>query len=244
MLKNLHIVLVETRFPENIGAVARASANFGQCPIHLVQPERWDKEKAIPLATKQGALLLETISIHENLANAVKNSIFCVGTTARIGGRRRDLLSPKDAAKEIIQHLMDDDHVSLILGPEDRGLENHHLDLCQRTVCIPTVPGCSSLNLGQAALIILYECFLALPKIPKPQKKDKKGLSRRINSAERQLLHIHLKTALMHLDVLQKDNPDFFFLPLAHILDKVNLRRHEMDLIMGICRQINTFSKK
>lgn len=49
MFDLLNIVLVEPRFPENIGSVARASANFGSAPISLVKPEMWEIEKASPL---------------------------------------------------------------------------------------------------------------------------------------------------------------------------------------------------
>ena len=237
MLENLHIILVETRFPENIGAAARASANFGNAPLHLVQPERWDKEKALPLATKQGLELLDTIQIHESLAKAVAHTTFCIGTTARTGGFRREILSPRKCAKEITQRLLAHEKVSLVFGPEDRGLENNHLDLCQRLVCIPTAH-CSSLNIAQAVLLMLYECFLLMPKVKNKTKKDKGALSRKITNEERALLHDNLKTTLTDLDVIHSDNPDYFFLPMARFLDRADVRRHEMDMLMGVCRQI------
>ena len=50
----LQVVLVQTRFPENIGMAARACVNMGSRSIRLVAPERWDREKARPLATPKG----------------------------------------------------------------------------------------------------------------------------------------------------------------------------------------------
>ena len=50
----LQVVLVQTRFPENIGMAARACVNMGSHSIRLVAPERWDREKARPLATPKG----------------------------------------------------------------------------------------------------------------------------------------------------------------------------------------------
>ncbi len=240
MLRSLHIILVETRFPENIGAVARASANFGNAALHLVQPERWDKEKALPLATKQGIELLDSIKIHENLANAVSHTSFCIGTTARTGGCRRDILNPRECAYEIVERLNSGEEVSLVFGPEDRGLENNHLDLCQRIVSIPTAPECSSLNIAQAVLLLLYECFLLVPKEKNKTKKDKGALSRRINNKERLLLHDKVKKSLTTLEVIHDTNPDYFFLPMARFLDRADVRRHEMDMLMGVCRQIDT----
>ena len=40
VMRRLRLVLVRTRFPENVGTAARASANFGHAPLYLVTPER------------------------------------------------------------------------------------------------------------------------------------------------------------------------------------------------------------
>lgn len=243
MFNLLNIVLVETRFPENIGAVARASANFGSAPISLVNPEMWEIEKAKPLATKQGIMLLENIQVYKTLDKAITESTLCIGTSARLGGVRREVLTPKECAKEIFRYLSKGEKVSLIFGPEDRGLENHHLELCQKLVTIPTAPQCSSLNLAQAVVLILYELFDIIPQKQKTRKKDKGAISRRITSEERILLHNKIKQVLIDIDVIQKDNPDYFFIPMARFLDKKEIRRHEMDMLLGICRQVERLGK-
>lgn len=252
MFEKLNLVLVETRFPENIGSIARASANFGNCPIRLVQPERWDRVKALPLATKQGSQILDGITLYENLASAVSKSMFCVGTSARTGGFRREVLTPQECAKEIIAHLEEGEEVSLIFGPEDRGLENEHLELCQRLVCIPTDKTSSSLNIAHAAVVLLYECFTTVPKscekcLQGKQDRTKKGkgaFSRRITNEERVLLHEKIKKSLVDLEVIQAQNPEYFFQPMARFLDRSDIRRHEMDLILGICRQLQNHKEK
>ena len=58
-LAGLVVVLVRTRFPENVGAVARACLNMGVAEIRLVTPELWDIEKALPMATLHARHLLE-----------------------------------------------------------------------------------------------------------------------------------------------------------------------------------------
>ena len=52
LLQGLEVVLVKTRFPENIGMAARACVNMGCPTFRLVDPDRWDREKARPLATR------------------------------------------------------------------------------------------------------------------------------------------------------------------------------------------------
>ena len=43
----LQVVLVQTRFPENIGMAARACVNMGGHSIRLVAPERWEMLMAL-----------------------------------------------------------------------------------------------------------------------------------------------------------------------------------------------------
>lgn len=80
--------------------------------------------------------------------------------------------------------------------------------------------------------------FLALPDAPRVP--DLGALSRRITQEERDILHRTLKETLLELDFLKAGNPDYFFLPMARFLDRADMRRHEMDMFMGICRQIRS----
>ena len=59
---------------------------------------------------------------------------------------------------------------------------------------------------------------------------------------ERDVLFRTLKETLMDINTLPRDNPDHFFLPLARFFDRADLRRHEMDIFMGICRQMARLS--
>ncbi len=159
-LHNLEMVLVKSRFPENIGMIARACANMGAGGITLVQPELWNAEKARPLATAKGQHLLESIRLESDLRDAVAPYALVVGTTARTGGWRKQLLHPSQAAQEIVAALQEGERVALMMGPEDRGLNNEEIECCQRLVTIPTAHA-ASLNVAQASLILLYECFKA-----------------------------------------------------------------------------------
>ncbi len=230
----LRVVLTRPRFPENIGAAARAAANFGVDDLVLVQPERWDRDKALPMATAQGAPVLDKARLVDTLAEAVADCTLVAATTARLGGWRRNPVRPRQAAEDIAARLAEGENAALVFGPEDKGLANADLECCNRLIAIPTAPEASSLNLAQAVLLVLYECFLArAPSAPRGGE-----LSRRVRQDERDLLYATLKQTLTDIDFLQADNPDYFFLPLARFFDRADLRRHEMDLFMGLCRQI------
>ncbi len=233
----LQVVLAGTRCPENIGMAARACANMGVPGLILAAPEWWDEEKARPLATAQGAEILKNIRVEPNLSDAVKESTLIIGTTARTGGWRREILKPAQAAKEVRAALFGGGRVSIVFGPEDRGLSNEDSQLCGRLVRIPTTQA-ASLNVAQAVLLMLYECRLAMPERAVSAAASNEHSPRFTTQAEMSLLLEHLRALLLDIDFLHGDNPDYFMQPLRRLLARGRLRRHEFDLLMGICRQM------
>lgn len=264
LLQGLDVVLVQTRFPENIGMAARACVNMGCEHISLVEPERWLRNKASPLATPKGQALLDGITIHDSLAEAVADSALVIGTTARRGGWRQAMLSPERCAAEVAACLRQGGRVSLVFGPEDRGLDNAAITQCHRLVCIPTDPAASSLNLAQAVLIVLYACAAAMREagrseagaaaggephgprnVPQPEpiapaslagKED--GHGPLASAADQERLMAALREMLLRIDYLHGDNPDYFLMPWRRLFGRARLRRHEYDALMGMCRQV------
>lgn len=237
MLKNLRVVLVKTRFPENIGMAARACANMGCHDIVLVQPERWDIEKALPLATGKSENLLYGIRVVQSLHDALESSVYTIGTTARTGGWRQEIISPEAAAVESATKLISNNVVSLVFGPEDRGLNNEEIMQCQRLVTIPTA-GFSSLNLAQSVLLMLYECHKQVRHLERKEASCTLPQSSAITFAEQERLIDNIRDTLLRLDVLHGDNPDYFLMPWRRFLGRVELHRREYDALMGCCRQI------
>lgn len=243
MPDNITVVLVRPRFPENIGSVARAMANFGGSRLILVEPRNLDLDKARKTATVHAAHLVDTGAIVPDLATALAECHAAYGTTARTGGWRQAMVAPRRAAEEIRQRRSQGQGVALVFGPEDRGLENAEVALCTRLVHIPTAPELSSLNLAQAALLMLYECHAAtLPQpgpVPEAVPADAGESGPGISMAEQQALFGAMQQALTAIDVLKQPNPDYWMLPLRRFFAKVRLRRGEFNLLMGICRQVN-----
>ncbi|WP_308620408.1 RNA methyltransferase [uncultured Desulfovibrio sp.] len=240
-LNAVEVVLVRTRFPENIGMAARACANMGCSRLCLVAPERWEMEKARPLATPKGLPVLEGTRVAPTLAEAVAGSGLVMGTTARLGGWRKSVLTADQAASVAAQAMRAGNGISLVFGSEDRGLSNEELLLCHRLVTIPTEGAASSLNLAQAVLILLYECSRALrdrgTRAALPEPESAPG-ARGITAAEQERLMESFKAMLLTLDVLHGGNPDYFLLPWRRLFGRARLRRHEYDALMGLCRQV------
>ena len=245
-LRHLEIIMVGTKFPENIGMAARACANTGCGRLTLVNPVWWDREKARPLATAKGEPLLDAVEVKPSLADALGPNVMTYGTTARTGGWRRGLLTPEQAAAEIAPLLHEGSPVAIVFGCEDRGLSNVDIEQCQRLVTIPTAGEASSLNLAQAILILTYECMKAVSREdPQPALGNDPGQqSRRITHEEQALLYAKLKETLLAIDYLKDDNPDYFLMPLRRFLGKSGLRRHGRGHAHGhLCCQVNNLRK-
>lgn len=242
-LDALEVILVRTRFPENIGMAARACANMGCSHLCLVAPERWDLEKARPLATPKGQHLLENIRIVPTLADAVARSNLVMGTTARLGGWRKSIIDAENAGSLVADAIISGQRVALVFGSEDRGLGNEELLLCQRLATIPTTDEAKSLNLAQAVLILLYECARAwriASQSPhtKIQEDPIPGSGKIITATENERLMADFKAMLLMLDALHGGNPDYFLLPWRRLFGRAQLRRHEYNALMGLCRQV------
>lgn len=229
-LDNLAVVLLKTRFPENVGMAARACVNMGCKNLILIQPERWDPLKAEPLATPKGMLLIKNIRLYDSPDKALAPFNLVVGTTARTGGVIRKTSTPETVAAQL-SATGQGKKIALLFGPEDRGLTNAELCSCQALMRIPTASEASSLNLAQAVLLALYEF--------RKQGIGREVRQRRlITQAERSLLEQALRETLLDLDWLPGANPDHFFQLWRNLLARLDLARHEYDALMGFCRQI------
>src|SRR5215472_11454707 len=77
------VVLVEPQLGENIGAAARAMANFGLSQLRLVRPRQgWPNDKARMMATGAGQVL-DQAALYPTLAAAIADCSFLLATTAR-----------------------------------------------------------------------------------------------------------------------------------------------------------------
>jgi TrmH family RNA methyltransferase len=160
---HITLVLHQPRFAENIGASARAAWNMGLSHIILVNPEDTDWERMTKLSTHVARGLLEKMETYSSLAEALAPFHYIVGTTSRLGGQRKEVIGPSQAAEKI-RSLGHQNRIAILFGPENRGLSNEELRFCHSTVHIPTASA-SSLNLAQAVLILSYEIFLAHQEI-------------------------------------------------------------------------------
>ena len=152
---NLRVVLVAARNPLNIGAAARAMSNFGFLHLRLVTP--------YPVAFREArsavgaSVLLASAEEHRSAAEAVADCALVVGTTAIHGRELQHALRRLEHGVQLIRKQLAISRVALLFGSEKRGLSNRDLSHCHWLMRIPTREEHSSMNLGQAVAVCLYE---------------------------------------------------------------------------------------
>ncbi len=152
----LEVVLVSPRNPLNIGAAARAMANFGFARLTVVAPypPHWREARSAVGAPHVLRGANETAS----LAEAVAASTLVVGTGTLARRKPQQPVVPLPALAPLLRrHIAQGGRVALVFGPEKRGLTRGDLSHCHLLVEIPTDARQPSMNLGQAVAVCLYE---------------------------------------------------------------------------------------
>ncbi len=153
------VVLVEPQLGENIGAAARAMANFGLSRLRLVRPlQGWPNERARVMAAGADRVL-DGAQLFGSLGDAIGDCSFVLATTARNHDQAKPVVSAETAASEMVPRVAAGESVAIVFGRERIGLENHEVGLADRIVTLPVNPAFASLNLAQAVVVVAYEWF-------------------------------------------------------------------------------------
>ena len=160
------IVLSHTQMGENAGAAARAMKNFGLTDLRLIAPKfEWPNDRAQILASGAGDIL-ERATLYPDAAAGLSGFHLILATTARGRDVVRDILTPEEAARRLRAAAAAGQRTAILFGGERAGLDNDEISLCDALITIPTAPlpqvketeiKASSLNLGQAVLLLGYE---------------------------------------------------------------------------------------
>ena len=150
-------VLVRPQMGENIGAAARAMANFGLSRMRVVGPrDGWPNPRAVAMASGAGRLL-DTAMLSDDLAGAIGDCHLVLATTARPRGLVKDVLTPESAMTLARERIAGGERVAVLFGPERAGLENEDIAQANAIVSVPVDPAFPSLNLAQCVLLMAYE---------------------------------------------------------------------------------------
>jgi tRNA/rRNA methyltransferase len=148
-------ILVRPQVPQNVGAAARAIKTMGFSELRIVNSTAHKKDQAQWLA-HGAADVLDNAAAYASLADALSDCDFAVGTTARRRGRRADYLAPEALCKILAGKGKTVRRAAIVFGPEEAGLSNEEIDLCDIVSSIPMKTRFPSLNLGQAVMLYAY----------------------------------------------------------------------------------------
>ncbi len=126
--------------------------------------------------------------------------------------------------------------VAVLFGPESTGLTEADRRACDRFLRVPTSPACPSLNLSHAVAITLGALTASRMKSGEAERadlapaRDRKGLLDR------------MKTVLLEIGYLNRQNPDAIFDEVRLLFGRAELRKREVSLLLGLIRQIEWVS--
>jgi len=175
------VVLVGPQLGENIGAAARAMANFGLSRLRLVAPRQaWPNAKARMMAAGADRIL-DGAELYDTLEAAIADCTFVFAATARAHDQAKPVVGAAEAAASMAPRVAAGEPVAVVFGRERNGLENDEVALADRILTLPVNPAFASLNLAQAIVIVAYEWFklasgaklpFAMPEKSAPAPKE------------------------------------------------------------------------
>jgi tRNA/rRNA methyltransferase len=235
VLGNFAFVLVRPLKPGNVGAAARALKNMGLADLRLVAPRADAGGRAAAAMAVHAGDLLRGARRYDGLAEALADRTLAVGTTCRPGLYRSGVVGLREAAAQLVAEAAAN-RVAIIFGPEDTGLINRELKLCQRLVTIPTAAEYPSLNLAQAVMLVAYELLIATGTA-----RELPAAEPRAPTAAVDAMMERLSEALVSIGFLPADNPEHIMFALRAVVGRAGIGVRELDILSGIARQIRWF---
>ncbi len=238
------VILARPQLGENIGAAARAMANFGLSDLRLVAPrDPWPNERAWSMAA--GALsIVEGATVFDRLEEALGDLQIVYATTARARGVSKPVLTPAAAAGRLRAAAAEGVKTGLLFGSERAGLDNDEVALATALITIPTSPDFASLNLGQAVLLNAYEWWKTGDATP-AARIDHGPLAAPATRADMIHLFEHLEDELLKSGFLYPpDKVDSMRLNLRAMLSRAELTDQEVRTLRGVIVSLTRGKKR
>jgi len=241
MLSQMRIVLISPSGPANIGAVCRAMANMGLSELVITAPRCDVRDAAAVGYAAHGYPVLDGARVVPDIPAALAGCVRSYATSSKLGlYRRQAAITPAEAAPEALTAAAGG-RVAFVFGREDYGLQNRELLHFDRIVSIPAAETYPVLNLAASVAVMCYElrrAWLALEgRAALPMAID----SGPATSETKQLMFERLFDALEAVGFLFGQNPDHLKYALRHLLGRVDLSVNEVDVLIGMARQIRWY---
>ena len=231
-IRNLAVVCVRPQGSGNLGSIARVMRNFGFRELVLVAPRCEIDEDSFRMACHAGDMLRAARTV-DSLAALDPEFHGFIGTCGRLDPSVHGEPMEPAGLPGAVAGLAPPSRLALLLGPEDHGLSNTELKRCRWIVRIPADPEYPSLNIAQAAAVLLYELSGRGRPHPEPP------LPLRVASAaEMEQLFSQLRRLLLDVGFLHRNNPERIMYPLRRLLFRSGPEEREVRILRGIVRQL------
>lgn len=238
-LQRVPIVLFEPTDAVNIGGVVRAMANTGFTRLRLTNPVTFDPRNVVGVA-HYTQHIINAAATYPALPEAVADAHLVIGFTGKHQRVKRNVLPFAQALATIAERAQAGDTVALVFGREDVGLTNLALDSCHMATTIPTNPAYPSLNLAQAALLVLYGLFQRAGGGEQPLRPPRRP-SPPAPTALIEDLFADLERALDAIGYLESRSRVSAMRSLRAALYRASLDTREASLIRSICLEIRRY---
>ncbi|MEO1133509.1 MAG: RNA methyltransferase [Cyanobacteria bacterium J06639_1] len=231
-LASVRVVLVEPAGALNLGSIARVMKNMGVSDLWLVAPRCHPSDREAVQMAVHAAEVLENARRVSSLAEAIAGCQWVVGTAGRLHPSDFATTSPREQLSQLVKA----NRVpgAIVFGPEDRGLNNRELAVCQHHVTIPSSDSYPSLNLAQAVGICLYElrmaCLTALPVLPNSGDT--------VPADVMEGFYGHLEALLLKIGYLHPHTAQRKLEKFRRLFNRARLTKPEVALLRGVVRQL------
>ena len=241
------IILANPQMGENIGATARAMLNFGMTELRLIAPrDGWPNERAEAMSS--GAFdMMAPVQVFSRTEDAIADLHMVYATTARERDMVKPAYSARQAASQIVDRVQSRQKTGIIFGGERAGLNNDDIALSHYIIQIPVNPNFSSLNLGQAVLLVCNEIFQSYRAAADIPIGNNNQLPRSIGEEELPAPHEELNGLYSRLENALDENNFFrsedmkpaMMRNLKNMISRAELTGQEVRTFHGIISALN-----
>lgn len=226
----ISVLLSQTEGGMNLGMICRSMANTGFKSLRFTGELQKDDKDARMLAVHASSIL-------DNAHKCDDFTELCSGSDIIIGLSPRDpwgdgnILEFSELASKVKEIVLTNRKVGILFGNERTGLTNDELSVCKYRVALPANPDYVSLNLAQAAMVVLWELHVNFGDAVLPYENLKCSL------ADGQIVRQFtgkLRDLLLSCGYLHPENPEKRWREISLIFESRDWTDREATLMLSI----------
>jgi len=217
----LNVILVRPETAGNIGAVARAMANFDIKNLILVDP----KCKHLSHEARKRAKNAQDVLENAKVVSKIPKMDYVIATSA-ITGEKYNPRSPL-TPKQLCQIIPAKGKIGLLFGPESSGLTKEEVLGADFVVTIPSSKKYSTLNLSHSVAVILYELF-----------KKEENIHELASLKDKEVLLDHINKIIDRMDFPTLGKKETQRIIWKRLVGKSFLTKREAFVLMGFFKRV------